>query len=243
MANFILRIGYVDRMLTAYKVPILELVLQSTFITANECLVLAANARASQLQTLDLSCNPISVLGLLHLTNPRTSELLSLKSLILVDCDIDQSQTYMVSNDRLENGRCPFHLRRLNLSHNKLSLFLNYVTELDLINSDLETLELVQCEINDEQILAMIQADKLVKLEHLDLSGNHLEKSYTVLAKYLREQCDHMMNLYLRDNVGLKHTLNNFQIAKPKKNSGLPLLRRLDLTRSLRGDPQAIQLC
>jgi len=38
-----------------------------------------------------------------------------------------------------------------------------------------------------------------------------------------------MANLYLRDNPGLKHVTNNFQIAKAKKNSGLPLLRRLDL--------------
>lgn len=87
--NFILRINYVDRMLTAYKVPILELALNGTLITANECLVLAANVRASQLRSLDLSCNPISVLGLLHLIDPRTSELRALQTLTLIDCDID----------------------------------------------------------------------------------------------------------------------------------------------------------
>jgi hypothetical protein len=148
--NFILRIGYIDKMLRAYRVPILELVLNSTFITANECLVLAANPRVKDLQTLDLSCNPISVLGLLHLTNPKTSEFRGLRSLSLFSCDIDQSQTYMISNDRLENHRCPFKLRRLNLSHNRLSHFLNYVTELDLINSELEVLELVKCDLTDE---------------------------------------------------------------------------------------------
>ena len=89
--------------------------------------MLASNTRSRLLQKLDLSCNPISVLGLLHLINPRLSEFKSLRSLVLYQCDIDQSQTYMISNDRLEHGKCPFRLSRLNLSHNKLSHFLNYV--------------------------------------------------------------------------------------------------------------------
>ena len=80
----------------------------------------------------------------------------------------------MVSNDRLENGKCPFRLVQLNLSHNKLSHFLNYVTELELINPDLESLDLVKCEITDEQIISLVSSEKLVKLEHLDLSSNHL---------------------------------------------------------------------
>ncbi len=190
--NFILRINFVDRMLTAYKVPILELSLNGTLITANECLVLASNMRASQLQSLDLSCNPISVLGLLHLIDPRTSELRALRTLTLIDCDIDQSQTYMISNDRLEHTRCPFRLARLNLSHNRLSHFLNYVAELDLINQDLEVLQIVNCEINDEQIINLLQSEKLQKLEVLDISENRLEKTYTLIMKYLRESCDNM---------------------------------------------------
>ena len=70
----------------------------------------------------------------------------------------------MVSNDRLENGKCPFHLKRLNLSHNHLNLFLNYVTELDLINQELETLELVKCDINDEHIMSLVLSEKLLHL-------------------------------------------------------------------------------
>lgn len=116
----------------------------------------------------------------------------------------------MISNDRLEHSKCPFRLKKLNLSHNKLSFFLNYVTELDLINQELEVLDLVQCEITDEQIISLIQSEKLVKLEHLDLSSNHLEKSYTLLLKYLRESCDHMTDVLIRDNPLLKHSLNNF---------------------------------
>ena len=62
----------------------------------------------------------------------------------------------MVSNDRLENTRAPFKLTHLNLSHNKLSHFLNYCVELDLINQELEVLQIVNCEINDEHILSLI---------------------------------------------------------------------------------------
>lgn len=62
----------------------------------------------------------------------------------------------MISNDKLGSGKCKFTLRQLNMSHNKLNLFLNYVTELDLINSDLERLDLVECDITDEQILNLI---------------------------------------------------------------------------------------
>lgn len=59
----------------AYKVPIIELTLNSTFITASECLVLASNPRAKDLIVLDLSCNPISVQGLLYLISPVNSEM------------------------------------------------------------------------------------------------------------------------------------------------------------------------
>ena len=62
------------------------------------------------------------------------------------------------------------------------------------------------------------------RLEHLDMSENQLEKTFTILLKYLREECDHLTNLNLRDNPGLKSNINNFQIAKAKKGSGLPLI-------------------
>jgi Leucine-rich repeat (LRR) protein len=134
ISNFILRIGYVSHVLRIYHVPIVELSLEGTLITASECLVLATIPQISTLQRLNLSSNPITILGLLHLLDPRVSELRQLTHLRVVDCDIDQAQTYMVSNDRLENTRAPFKLTHLNLSHNKLSHFLNYCVELDLIN-------------------------------------------------------------------------------------------------------------
>ena len=88
---------------------------------------------------------------------------------------------------------------------------MNYLAELDLINGDsLEKLELVQCEVTDEQIISLIQSEKLGKIEHLDLSENHLEKTYALLLKYLRESCDRLTNLFLRENPGLKSNINNF---------------------------------
>ena len=87
--NFILRVNFVDRMLKTYKMPIIELSLNGTLITANECLIIAANSRASQIRSLDLSCNPITVIGLLHLIDPRTSDLRSLIHLTLFECEID----------------------------------------------------------------------------------------------------------------------------------------------------------
>lgn len=134
ISNFILRINYVSHLLRLYRVPIMELSFEGTLITASECLVLATIPQISTLQRLNLSSNPITILGLLHLIDPRLSELRHLTHLTLVDCDIDQAQTYMVSNDRLENTRAPFKLTYLNLSHNKLSHFLNYCVELDLVN-------------------------------------------------------------------------------------------------------------
>ena len=47
------------------------------------------------------------------------------------------------------------------MSHNKLSFFLNYITELDLINVYLEKLQLVDCMLDDEQILSLAESKKL----------------------------------------------------------------------------------
>jgi hypothetical protein len=62
------------------------------------------------------------------------------------------------------------------------------------------------------------------------------------MMKYFREQCDHMEAIFLKDNPGLKHVINNYQIAKAKKNSGFSMPRRLELSRALRGDQHLLQL-
>ena len=52
ISNFILRIGYVSHVLRIYHVPIVELSLEGTLITASECLVLATIPQISTLQRL-----------------------------------------------------------------------------------------------------------------------------------------------------------------------------------------------
>ena len=40
----------------------------------------------------------------------------------------------------MEGCKCVFHLKNLNMSHNNLAFFLNYISELELINPALEKL-------------------------------------------------------------------------------------------------------
>ena len=143
--EFPLRIGYIDKMIADCSLPILDLVLNSTFLTATECLVLASNTKVRSLRTLDLSCNPITAVGLLNLVHPRRSNFEQLSNLVLFNCEIDYTQAYLISNDNLADCKCVFHLKSLNLSHNNLAFFLNYINELDLINPALEQLQLVSC--------------------------------------------------------------------------------------------------
>ena len=89
VSEFPLRIGYIDKMIADSSLPILDLRLNSTFLTATECLVLASNARVKSLRTLDLSCNPITAVGLLNLVHPRRSNFEELTNLILYNCEID----------------------------------------------------------------------------------------------------------------------------------------------------------
>lgn len=136
--QFPLLISNMDAILKSFwenKQPILELCLNSTFLTASECLVLAENPQFESLRSLDLSCNPITVKGLMYLVNPshsRFSEKLS--KMCLFNCEIDSSQTYLISNEQLQSSKCQFNLKYLNLSHNNLGNFLNYIVEFDMIN-------------------------------------------------------------------------------------------------------------
>lgn len=131
----------------------MDLSLNSTFLTASECLVLASNQRVSTLRTLDLSCNPITAVGLLNLVHPRRSNLEKLTNLILYNCEIDYTQAYLISNDNMDECKSQLHIKSLNLSHNNLGFFLNYISELELINPYLEKLQLVNCKLNDEHCM------------------------------------------------------------------------------------------
>jgi hypothetical protein len=162
VVEFPLRIGYIDKLILECHKPILELKLNSAFLTSSECLVLAANSRMSDLRVLDLSCNPITATGLLNLVHPKRACFEKLSSLILYNCEIDCSQTYLISSENLEDCKCKYQLRELNLSHNRLSFFLNYVLEMELINPFLEKLSLSNCVIDDEQVLQLSDSGKLV---------------------------------------------------------------------------------
>ena len=108
VVEFPLRIGYIDKMIADCKRPILELKLNSTFLTATECLIVASNQRVSDLRSLDLSCNPITATGLLNLVHPRRSCFEKLSSLTLFNCEIDYTQAYLISNDNLDECKCAF---------------------------------------------------------------------------------------------------------------------------------------
>ena len=140
--------------------PLLELTLNSTFITAPECLVLAENPQFEHLRSLDLSCNPITAKGLLYIVHPSHSKLTEkFQTLSLFNCEIDQAHTYLITNDQLQSGKVRFNLKTLNLSHNKLGSFLSYIVEFNLVNSNLETLLLSNCDLNDEALINLVSSD------------------------------------------------------------------------------------
>lgn len=187
LSEFPIRIIFLDQILTCCPNQISELQLNSTFLTASECLVLAANPKLASLRSLDLSCNPITALGLINLVHPRRSSFQSLTSLSLFNCEIDFSQSYLISNDNLDDCKVNFNLRQLNLSHNNLSYLLNYVIELHLINNDLQKLLLVNCAVDDEQVLKLVDSKRTESLQTLDLSDNLLDSNFPVFIRVLRD--------------------------------------------------------
>ena len=93
-----------------------------------------------------MSCNPITAKGFVYLIDPAHSQFSErLQELILFNCEIDHAQSNLISNEQLQSVKCQFNLRSLNLSHNNLGLFLNYIVEFDLITPDLQTLLLSNC--------------------------------------------------------------------------------------------------
>ena len=233
--EFPLRIGYIDKMIADCTLPILDLTLNSTFLTASECLILAGNARVRNLRTLDLSCNPITAVGLLNLVHPRRSHFDQLTNLILYNCEIDYTQAFLISNDSLEECKSVFKLKSLNLSYNNIGFFLNYISELDLINPNLEKLTLVSCQLNDEHAMQLVEGKKLGQIQSIDLSENMLDRNFQTIFKILKEKCDFLVDFMAAENKGIKRC-GNMQIARGKKAGGLPLLQRLDLSFCLKGD-------
>lgn len=106
------------------------------------------------IERLDLSCNPVTAVGLVNLVHPKKSRFTNLRYLSLFNCEIDSSQSYLISND-LNECKVSFRLAYLNLSHNKLAFLLNYAIELGLVNSGLQDLLLYNCSLDDEQCLKL----------------------------------------------------------------------------------------
>lgn len=177
---------FLDEVFTQYPSLITELKLNSTFLTAPECLVIAGNESLKELKTLDLSCNPLTALGLVNLVHPRRSLFKNLQQLTLFNCEIDATQAYLITNE-IQECRVNFNLRHLNLSHNKLSFLLNYVIELGLINNDLTKLLLYKCELDDEQVLKLADCKRVEGLQSIDVGDNLLDVNFTLIARVLKE--------------------------------------------------------
>jgi len=179
--------------------PIIELQLNSTFLTASECLVLAENPQFANLKSLDLSCNPITAKGLVYLIDPAHTKFSEkLKHLTLYNCEIDHVQSNLISNEQLQSIKCEFNLKSLNLSHNSLGNFLNFIVEFDMIKSDCEHLLLNTCQLNDEQMINLASKNNgamIAGLTTLDLSNNLLSCGFILLIRQLRESCDFLTNL------------------------------------------------
>jgi hypothetical protein len=73
---------------SALTSTLLELRLSSCKIMTQECLQIAGSPIAQNLRSLDLSCNPIKLQGLLNLLDPRLSQLRFLRKLELFYCNI-----------------------------------------------------------------------------------------------------------------------------------------------------------
>ena len=128
----------------------------------------------------------------------------------------------------MDECKSVLNLKSLNLSYNNLAFFLNYITELELINPALERLQLVGCTLNDEHVMLLADSKKIASLQNLDLSENQIDRNFQTIFKVFREKCDFLVNFSIAENPGIRFC-SNMQIAKGKKAGGLPLLQRLDL--------------
>lgn len=64
---------------------------------------------------------------------------------------------------------------------------INYVFELGLVNPELEKLILVNCALDDEQILKLADSKKITNLVTLDLSENILDSNFPVIMRLFKE--------------------------------------------------------
>ena len=99
--------------------------------------------------------------------------------------------------------------------------------ELGLVNNDLTSLLLYNCELDDEQVLKLADCKQVEGLQSIDLGENLLDVNFTIIARVLKESCPFLAELLCYNNKNLKNCAN-FQIVKPKRHVSSYLLR-LDL--------------
>jgi len=160
----------ISQFVTASNSSLTELCLQDTQIVSKECSVLANDHRLANLRTLDLSCNPdIGLGGLKSLVNPRSSKLANLEVLELYYCGI-KGQVAGVTN-KLQLTK----LTSLNLSHNPLGSQLAGAIlreEFGLVSPSLETLSLVNCDLQAEFEPLISNFKFMPNIYELDISEN-----------------------------------------------------------------------
>jgi hypothetical protein len=89
--NIVFPVKRIEKALEASLNYMVELRLSSCNIISSECLSIAQNPHFRYLQSLDLSCNPIKLSGLLHLIDSKTSNLSNLKRIDMYYCGISGS--------------------------------------------------------------------------------------------------------------------------------------------------------
>ncbi len=204
--------------------------------------MLAGQKSLSQLRALDLSCNPIKVSGLLNLFDEETSYLSELRKLELFYCHLNEKQIDSLAVEQLERPQLQLlQLQHLNLSYNKLGELSDILLTPDshfFQSMDLETLMLVECNLEDEFIEKTLVKvlPRFQGLRSLDLSHNFLERSYKQLMCTLYMHNTMITNVSLSSCQFYMHRGLDLIVDKIQDYDGFYYLKRLDLSSSFKGD-------
>ncbi|CDW71067.1 leucine-rich repeat-containing protein typical subtype [Stylonychia lemnae] len=223
---------------------LVELRLSGCKILPSECQDIASNPVFRQLRSLDLSCNPIKLTGLLYLLNAEYSCLSNLRRLVLFSCKIKNSQLNEVPMKEFQAAKISLHqLNYLNISYNNLGNLGNSFVQKDfglIEGRSLESLLMVECSLDDEFVLKSLinQLSRFINLFEVDISHNFFEESYQALMKGFQKHCNILTNINLVSNKFLTKPLADMTIQKISNQMGFIQLKRLDLSSSLKGDMQ-----
>jgi len=145
----------------------------------------------SNLTTLDVSCNPISLAGF----NKFVANYPLLEVLRAYNCGIE------IGSGKLIEEPASTYLRVLNLSYNNLGFGMKEVKK--LINpGSIEELLLVHCNLADEDLLDFNFPDTL---ESLDISENDFGDYFLSFYQYLQLWCPDLHTLLVANCRNLCH--------------------------------------